>query len=1025
MLRIPSVDYRKIVSKDIFRRLLPFLAIFCVVLLQYALFFHKRIPAHDALFSFEMFSSLYTALLYNHEIPLWLPYYNYGVPNIYSLLYVTPTSFIVAVVGLLTESENVLTLFYSSVLFEEFVFLVGVYFLSRRLYTNIKVAWFITLSCAMTVFPLWQIYFDFRLYIWLPYLLYFAIKFSDDGDVVHLFVLASLLILSMVGQAGYFLPMIGIYVGLFLAVYIWANRRSSRFLDMSTFLRLRTLSSLALLVVLTGLFGWLQYHQFDDLSLYVPGREFNSLNVPRDVFLSYGFNPDIRKFFEFLYAAPSNIDTRFYMGYIPLVFVIYAIVSVGIRKYIPFLVVAIFIVALACSLLTPVAPMLYDIVHPIRVYRHIGLLLGIVKLMLVFIAGFGLEHFLSRLDQTRFSARWNRWKKHTFVIIATVILLVVVVLDMFFSGALPYATYSIPFVSSQQLHYVSFAVLALLILLIVSRSSGAGKRLALIIIVFHSFEMLSYQNYLYSLPDVYRPTVEAALFKARPITYQPIRARVVPPEISNLDAKINAGAIYRIHDSWLNFDPCFPRWRSEFRTKAVDRLLHAWYPAEGPSSMVWPSTTESPLLSVLGCDAPKLRFIAASGKEALPSGADMGDGGAYPSVIADINRTMFSYRYIAIPFKEKDHFVGEVSFSLFAKASFANVMHKYGPSDISLIGQSDREGRAPKWFFYIRKMSPTTVALAWHAWDTSLEHQIDVVSDEFPIDGDVHQMGLVKDGNYYTFMLDGAPVGVFKFAHPLSVPHSDINLGGVNDKVKQPFPGVIAEVAVYGAALSFENIRKLFGDGRVADVGAKGREHLRGYWKSGDGQRWVDLSGFGRDGIVEDIEGEIVTPVTTHAQTLREAEVFLQTNQYSDDVVLRCTEESKMPCLFLAKPLKTAAAVPIEVRDMSNNKIRLSLNTHNQEGGWLIYADSWHKGWEAFIDGKKAEILEADLGFKAVRLGPGEHEVFFRFSSPAYVNVVYVLYMLLSSLMLIFALFYMMFFNKRANGRAVVSQKLG
>ncbi len=1012
MLRIPFMDYRKIMPRDVTRRLVPFIAIFGVVLLQYALFFHKRLPAHDALFSFEMFSNLYTSLLYNQEIPLWLPYYNYGVPNIYSLLYVAPTSFIVAVVGLLAKSESVLTLFYSSILLEEFVFLVGVYFLARRLYTNIRVAWFVTLSCAMTTFPLWQIYFDFRLYVWLPYLLYFAIKFADKGDINYLFVLGSVLILSMVGQAGYFLPMIGIYVGIFLLTYVWANNKSFRFVELSSISRPRTLASLAVLALLSGLFGWLQYHQFDDLSLYVPGREFNSLNVPRDVFLSYGFNPDIRKFFEFLYAVPSNIDTRFFIGYLPLVFVLYALVSVGMRKYISFLAVAIFIVALACSQLTPIAPMLYDIIHPIRVYRHIGLLLGVAKLMLVFIAGFGLEHFLSRLGRTRFSMPWWRWKRRAFIIIATTVLSAIVILDIFFSGALPYATYNIPFISSQQLHYVSFAVLALLILLLIGRASVNLKYLALIIIVLHSFEMLSYQNYLYSLPDVYRPTVNTSIFNARPITYQPMRAREIPPEISELDAKVNAGAIYRIHDSWLNFDPCFPRWRSEFRTKAVDRMLHAWYPADS-KSMVWPSNTESSLWPVLGCDAPKLRFIATPDAERFSNGANS-------LVIADINRTMFDREYIAIPLKGEESFVRGVSFSILAKISFANAARKYGPSDISLISQSDSEGSAPKWFFYIKKISPGTVSLAWHAWDASLGHQIDAVSDQFAIDGGVHQVGLIKDGGNYTFMLDGVPIGAFKFAYPLSIPRSDINLGGVKDKVKQPFPGTIDEVAVYDFGLPLGNIRELFNDGLVADVSPKGRGHLRGYWKNGGAQRWVDLSGFGHDGVIVDIADETSVPVVNHAQTLREAEVFLQSNHYSDDVVLRCTDESPKPCLFLVKPSRVAAAVPIEVREMSNNRVRLGINAHN-EGGWLIYADSWHRGWQAFVDGKRTDILEADLGFKAVRLEPGEHEVFFRFSSPSYANVVYVLYMLLSSLMLLAVLFYMMLTGRKPNeGRVLL-----
>jgi len=45
--------------------------------------------------------------------------------------------------------------------------------------------------------------------------------------------------------------------------------------------------------------------------------------------------------------------------------------------------------------------------------------------------------------------------------------------------------------------------------------------------------------------------------------------------------------------------------------------------------------------------------------------------------------------------------------------------------------------------------------------------------------------------------------------------------------------------------------------------------------------------------------------------------------------------------------------------------------------GFLVLADSWYPGWEAYDNGKNVEIYRADYVFRAVYLGPGSHTVEF------------------------------------------------
>ena len=45
------------------------------------------------------------------------------------------------------------------------------------------------------------------------------------------------------------------------------------------------------------------------------------------------------------------------------------------------------------------------------------------------------------------------------------------------------------------------------------------------------------------------------------------------------------------------------------------------------------------------------------------------------------------------------------------------------------------------------------------------------------------------------------------------------------------------------------------------------------------------------------------------------------------------------------------------------------------QGAWLVYADSFHPGWKATINGQAVPIYEANVAFKAVHLKQGKNIV--------------------------------------------------
>jgi hypothetical protein len=63
----------------------------------------------------------------------------------------------------------------------------------------------------------------------------------------------------------------------------------------------------------------------------------------------------------------------------------------------------------------------------------------------------------------------------------------------------------------------------------------------------------------------------------------------------------------------------------------------------------------------------------------------------------------------------------------------------------------------------------------------------------------------------------------------------------------------------------------------------------------------------------------------------------------------------------------------LQVQEESSNVI--STKVHSQAAGYLVVADVWYPGWQAYVDGERAPLLRANYLFKAIPIPAGEHEV--------------------------------------------------
>lgn len=91
------------------------------------------------------------------------------------------------------------------------------------------------------------------------------------------------------------------------------------------------------------------------------------------------------------------------------------------------------------------------------------------------------------------------------------------------------------------------------------------------------------------------------------------------------------------------------------------------------------------------------------------------------------------------------------------------------------------------------------------------------------------------------------------------------------------------------------------------------------------------------------------------------------------DVDLRST------VLLEHAPAADTARLPGRARITSYRNTEVFVEADSPGGGWVVLNDLWHPWWFAEVDGKAAEILRANVLFRAVAIPPGSHVVRFTF----------------------------------------------
>jgi len=540
-------------------------------------------PLHDTRQSFETFHAFYNALSRYHEFPLWFSQMRYGVTSQFQLLLgVSIPKVLAAIVGILMGSTNSLRLFYLGTDIELFIFVFGAFLLGTTLYKSRTAVALLCLSCLLSTFLLWQIYFDFLLIAWVPLTLYLFRRFAAEADARALWSAGIVLLMSLIGNITYLAPAY-LFLGLFFAVFTmrefgalrhplkFGNRVSQNWRRHSGI----NVALLALLLIAVVSYVLTIVHAFDYLYISSPGRLADG-SVSLEGFLTYGYDHSFSKLLELVFAVPTNPDARLFPGYVSLALAGFAIVCARRRAMAAFAWAGLLFVLLSLADATIVPTLIYKYLPAASRLRHIGLLLPVSRLMIFCLAGFGLDELIRNIH-----IKGSESKSLSRILLAITALLLMAALFISFRSdfSIPYSVqWPGKFTDPQNLHWISFLAGSIVIVGLLRFNWAGGSRqapVAAMIVLATILELSSYQFFLYRNDAVQDPSNFqhlADLGRARLTLWREVE--VLPKKIPlERWLRERPGALYGTEDLLLDINRCFPDFlRLDFHNLHVAQL---------------------------------------------------------------------------------------------------------------------------------------------------------------------------------------------------------------------------------------------------------------------------------------------------------------------------------------------------------------------------------------------------------------------------------------------------------------------
>lgn len=553
----------------------------------YAIFLLSQhwLPVHDTLFSLLWSHQLLSRYATSGEIPLWSPFTDWG-KDISMLLDISaqPSLLFLAPLVRVFPAINLASLFMLGQLIDELILILGTYSLARLTFQRASTVLLVTLSLFATAIWTTQIYWDFRLYYAMPLCLYLVASGARESELWRILLAIGIaLFTGMLGTPVYPVVIQGLTLGVFALLSLWTERPKALFSRLTWREIACGVGIVAFMLLMVGLL-----RNDGDFGFRVQARDLSG-RVDYANFLTYLADKNLSSLQGLLDGVQSGGDTTVFGGtlIIPLVFV--ALIHAFRRAMIPFFGTALFLVLFWAGKYSFVAPLLYYL-PGVSFFRHIGLITPLLKIFLVFVAGFGLEALREELESEN--------RKRGCLITCLVMLgvtLIAFIAQLKRYGVSPH-TFTVLFI---------IALECVVILAVLARSKSIGKPAFTCLLVLALIDVFNFKSTMYNTRLVRVPDDVWALYKIRKLEYRDSRTenyfsdptfRTLAPVLYGRGAWSAAefekcvrtgescrnsnrerwGEAYNIYEPFLGFDPCFPLYRTDLLSPGVKRIYEAF-----------------------------------------------------------------------------------------------------------------------------------------------------------------------------------------------------------------------------------------------------------------------------------------------------------------------------------------------------------------------------------------------------------------------------------------------------------------
>jgi len=566
-------------------------------------------PKFDTVSTFEIFHAFYNHFFFHGELALWLPYGTFGIPsNHWQLFCLSPFSYLFGCLGKLFHIQNVLLLFKMSILAEECALLFGTYLLSRLWFKRRSVIFLVCFGVIASTVWLLQIYWNFRIYYLIPLALYFLALFLEKKRGHYFWLCGVIFIFSLFGNIAYFAGLYLLILILFCIPFIMKGRFPWPNLFERT---LKNGLSFLTMVAAALLYLYFAFHLYDHTISYQIGRDPLTQITSVESFLSHGwaigFDNMARLFFPNL-----MLDHTLYIGLLPLLFMFYGILKVRRVQFISICLTIIFLFLISMGKETFVAEFIYNSFLPMRWFRYIGQIGSLLRIFLLFGAGFGFEELLHDLENKKDEMSGILHPQTKIFFCGAILLGFMVLAKIKTAGSF---FFSMPWYGCYLFAGLLFIIFITSVLVL---NQNSGKSIQIMSMSFLVLDLLCFQYAtLKSWPNNW-PAMSPKAAMINQLEYQEARANSIIPksraESVNLVAEA-AGADSQAVETYnfMQFDPCVLRYIPWSRSKNIDHLMrsrgglsrHTFKNIGIAEDYNWTSH----FLQITGCSVPKLRLI--------------------------------------------------------------------------------------------------------------------------------------------------------------------------------------------------------------------------------------------------------------------------------------------------------------------------------------------------------------------------------------------------------------------------------